>query len=644
MSEDFWRGELAASPAALGGPLRLGGTVYTVVGILPSGFTGVDLEPVDVWLPLAAVGESLGGPDWPVRRGSSFLSLVARLPPGLPHTRVEAEGTQAFRRLTREEGEADPHARLLLGPVQRARGPNRPAAARIALSLTALSGFLLLIACGNVAHLLLVRSLARQREIGLRAALGASRGRLAHLVLAEGVLSAVLGSFLALAFLRAAPAWMPSALAPAAAGLAGVRTWALLGGLALLAGLAGGGLPALWVLHREQAAGLRGAVDDGARGQALVRRGLLLSQVALTFTLLVASGVFLQNLRDLIQSRTGFDADRTWVVALEGAGEESTSRTLERLRRLPGVEQAALATSIPFETSLALQLEVDGRPVLPEHPAGGPYVSGVSPTFFSAVGARLRRGHAFAPQGTATEAVVNETAARFFWPGEEALGRCVRLGGPRAPCATVIGVVEDLHRMSLREEPSLQVYVPLSAVPADLPRALFLRAGGVSFRPGSIRREVEAASGLPFVEVRRLRDLAAPEIQPWREGAAVLSLLGSLALVLSGVGLYGATAHDMVRRAREWALRIALGAQGREVWAPVLAQTAGVVAAGLAAGALLVLLIRPRLEPLLAGLSLLAPGVWACAAAVLATSAAAAVLPALWRLRAVDPAAVLRDE
>ncbi len=641
VSEDFWRSDLGARPDVVGGPLRLGGTVYTVVGILPSGFVGIDLETVDVWLPLASVGELLGGSAWANSRGSSFLSIVARLRHGRSPAAAEAECSQTLRRLASEAGEPDPQARALLAPVQRARGPNRPAAARIALATTALAGALLLIACGNVAHLLLVRSLERQREIALRLALGAGRGRIVRLILAEGIFAAALGSLAALVLLFAGRAWLPAFSVPALSG--DLRSWAILAGLGLAAGVASGLLPALWVLRRERA-GLRGTADGGERAQARLRQILLAGQVALTFILLVACGVFLRNLRDLTTLRPGFDADRVWVVSLEETGAEPAAQAHDRLRRLPGVERAALATSVPFESSLALPLAVPGLPALPELPSGGPYVSGASADFFATLGARMRHGRAFDAGGLEREVVVNETAARLLWPGEAALGRCLQIGGSEAPCSTVVGVVEDLHRLGLREPPSLQLYVPLAAVPAGLPRALFIRADTAPPSPGSVRREVQAATGLPFVEVRLLLDLAEPELRPWRTGATLLSLLGVLALVLSGIGLYGAVAHAVLRRAREWGIRMALGARGWEVWGPLLAQTAKVVAAGLGAGAVLVLLIRPRIEPLLSGLSLLAPIVWLGAAAVLAVITATAVLPLARRMRRLDPAAVLREE
>jgi hypothetical protein len=295
---------------------------------------------------------------------------------------------------------------------------------------------------------------------------------------------------------------------------------------------------------------------------------------------------------------------------------------------------------------------VPGLDQMPELDTGGPYVNGVSEEFFATTGTRLLRGRPFTAEdraGSTSVTIVNQTMARLLWPGADALTKCLQIGREKstAPCSQVVGVVEDARRSDLQEGPTMQYYVPLSQAPASLPsRALFVRAkGNAEALLGSVRREVQALSpDLPFVEVRSLADLLAPQVRPWRMGAAVLALFGLLALALALVGLYGVVAHSMARRGYELAVRVALGAQERDVLWLALRQGLGIGLLGAAAGVVLSLGAAHFLQPLLFQVSAGDPAVLGLAAVVVVGLSLLASLIPGQRLRRVPPAGALRAE
>lgn len=658
VSHELWSRSFAREPSVLGERLRVGRDLYTVVGVLPPRFTGVDLERVDLWLPVNAF-ESVIGSGWHESRGSSFLEVVGRLRSGVPEAEGERRATAVLRAASDAESSGT-SARISLGPVQRARNRDGSADLRIAQWLTGVSFVVLVIAALNVANLMTVRWFERRREIALRLALGAGRGRIATSILAESLVLALLGGAAALGLALAGGPLIQVYLLPPGTLLESVpdlRRLALFALPTLGAAFLCGVVPALSQSRTAPAAtSLPWACWRGESSPLRLQAALLAGQMALTLVLLVGAGLFVASLRNVRRLDLGLDVERVLVTRFdpESLGEARSGaiygRALDRIRRLPGVEAVSLAAMVPLDTSYALGLSVPGRSGLPRLPTGGPYINAVSEDFFQTVGTTVGKGRTFTEsdhKGSTRVVIVNETMARLLWPGENPLGRCVRIGGPEAPCSLVIGTVEDARRSGLREGRTMQLYVPLPQAPAGLgPQALLARlAEDRAPLREAIRREVQALDPeLPFVEVRSLAELLDPEVRPWRLGRTVFTLLGSLALLLSVVGVGATTLYALIRRTYELAVRFAMGARPRQILWLVLRQGLGSALLGAALGLAAVLLARRAIEPLLFQVSPADPGILAGAVLVLIAAAAVASCIPGWRVLRIDPATVLRAD
>ncbi len=656
---DLWRRGFGGADV-LGRQIVLGRESYTIVGVLPSRFTGVDLETADLWLPMNAASRLLG-PHWAERRGNKFLEIVVRLRNGIKQSPTVQEATTVFRAGAAEAGRPSPGTRVRLVPIQRAQGPDAPSSLPVVIWLAGLSWIVLLVSCTNVASLLLLRGLDRRRELGLRLALGAGSGRLARLMVCEGALLAVLGG---LAALLAGPGmgivlqrWILPEVKAAAVPL-DLRTLALVAILVVAAGLLSGAVPALWASRRDLIASIRSHGQERSPESRRLGAALAAAQVALTVALLVGAGAFARSLYNVLHLDLGIDTDRLVLVTLDAESarvppsrvNEIFQRSAERVRLLAGVSHQSLAATIPFATSREESLVVPGVERVPESDSGGPSVNAVAESFFVTTGTRILRGRAFTSQdrpGTTRVAIVNLAMAHRLWPGRDALGRCLKIGGSASPCSTIVGVAQNARRSDILESPALQYYIPLDQAPASLAsRALFVRTtGDPATLIGPVRREVLAvAPGLAFVEVQPLADLVSPQMRPWRAGASVLGLFGLLALALAIVGLYGVVAHSLSRRRYEMGMRLALGAQWRNVLWLALRHGLTIGGLGVATGLALALGFARYLQPLLFHASASDPLVLAGAAIlVLGLSLLASYLPSR-RLRRLDLATALREE
>ncbi len=662
VSWELWQRSFGGSPDIVGKPLRIAGQVYTVIGVLPRRFTGVDPDPVDVWLPVGVVGSLWAGPGWSQNRANFFLNVVGRLRPGVSTEQAVQQATAVHRSAYAELGDRDATERsVLLGPVQWGRDPMGAAATRLLAWLVAGSAAVFCIACANVASLLIIRGLERRRELAVRLALGASRVGLARLLLAEGMLLAVLGGMAALAAARWGGELVGVFLLPEGTPYGtDLRLLAILAALSLGAGLLCGMGAALWGSREETASATRNGTSERSPGRSRFRAALLVAQVAFTFLLLVGAGLFLRSLRNVQGLSLGLQPDRVLVVTvnLQSVGwtpaqvDEYHRQALERVRALPGVERASVAAGIPFRSSFGTWLTVPGYAgdVYALAP-GGIYYNVVTEDFFSTLGTPLLRGRGFTARdhaGSERVAVVNESMARLLWPGQDPLGRCFQAVDEVFPCITVVGVAADARRIALLgEPPTLQFYLPMAQVPGVLTsRALFVRGSGDPDRlAAAVRREMQAlAPDLPFVDTHPLSGLLERQLRPWRLGATVFSLFGLLALGLAMLGIFAAVAQAVASRADELGVRMALGAGFKDLLWLVLRFGLGPAALGLALGLGLAAWLGRFVEPLLFEVSTRDPGVASAALlALLGAALLASLVPAL-RVRRLDPAAVMRTE
>jgi predicted permease len=660
LSEEFWKGHFGSSPDALGKTLALGRTPYTVIGVAPAGFSGIDLRVPDVWVPMSAAALESEWPGVFECGGCYWFESLVRLRDGVTPTQAAAEGTAIYR--SRIDQPSDTNATVSLGSVHAALGPNAGTEAKLSLWLIAVCGIVLLIACANVANLLLARAVQRRREVAVRVALGASRGRLIRTVYAESLVLAALGCGAAILVALWASPLLDAALLP------GTTTTPLdlrlltFGALAAVATAVLAGLAPAWHAGVDDlSASLKSGAREGGTHRSHLRSALLVGQVSLTLVLLTGAGLFVTSLRHVQHLRLGFDPDRVIAasVNLPSQGYKPADirsiydRMAERVRALPGVENVSLVEgSSPFRTSWAVRLEVPGLDSLPQVKTGGPYITAVTPGYFRTMGTGIRRGRAFTEAdgaGAQRVAIVNETMAKLYWPGEDPIGKCLKIGAPPVACSLVVGVAENARQNEITDETVVQYYVPLAQAGSLLDTPLFLlfvrTRGPADAMVAPVRRAVQgSAPNLPYPNIDPMPQLFADQLRPWQLGSLLLSLFGGLGLLLAAIGLYGVLSYTVSQRTQELGIRIALGAARRDLLRLVVRQGVRVTLIGIALGAIGALLAGGAIASLLYGVSPRDPFVLiAVALVLLGVAIVASYLPAR-RATKVDPMVALRYE
>ncbi|AHG93090.1 permease (plasmid) [Gemmatirosa kalamazoonensis] len=665
LGDGYWRRVFGGDPAAVGRSLVVEGQRYVVVGVAPRGFTGVDLEPVDLFLPLSATSWHMRGHDWAEQRNMAWIRMVGRLRAGVTRTDAARDVTAALRRAVTDTNSFDYHARALATGLSDVRGLNesgRRTSGAVAAWLTGVAAVVLLIACANVANLLLARAVRRRREIAVRTALGAGRWRLARQLLTESALLAVLGGVLGLAVARWGGALVRTALLPDvdwSQGVVSARVLLLAVGATAVTALLIGLAPVLHLASSGAVAGLRTGVREGGGRQARLRGALLVAQAALSVVLLVGAGLFVRSLDRIGALDFGYDTERLLLVDPSfpedlpmTARLAAYDRLLERLRHTPGVERAALATTSPFWSAAAGDLAIPGFDSLAALRDQFPHWNAVSDDYFETMGTHIVRGRALAAtdvRGAPRVALVNEAMARRIWKGADPIGRCLKIGGDTVPCSEIVGVVRNTIEMQLRETPVLQYFYPLAqGSSGNSMRALVARtAPGV--RPASLvstlRRALRpVAPEARYVEVLPFTDRVDPQVRPWRLGATMFTAFGALALLIAAVGLYSVMAYGVAQRLHEMGLRMALGARAADVVRLLLRQAMGVVGLGLVAGGVAALAAGHWVAPLLFDVSPRDPLVFGAVAAVLAGTALAATAVPARRATRANPSDALRSE
>ena len=603
LAHEYWDRRYGRDPDVLGRTVDVGELNLTVIGIAPAGFTGAELAPVDIWIPIS---------EWATRQPglmgmSRNFHAVARLNPGVAVEAAEAEATARHRGGRAEsiaQGRYNPDAEIVLAPIIAARGPNPMSETRVVRWLAGVSLAVLLIACFNVANLLLARSIRTRREIAVRLALGASRRQLMGELLAESLVLATLGAGAALLVAGVLGDVVHEILLPNVAftsvGLAGrLFGFALIATLAT--GLLTGLIPALQATKTELSSVLRNGGHSVAGERSKTRIALTVGQVALTVVLLVGAGLFVRSLSTAQELDLGFDPQNIVAVriefdeALEPAERRATHQTaLEGIRRLPGVHSAGLTRVPPFMGRSATPTQIRGFDPIRQDPIRGPWATRVSSGYFEAMGLSILRGRGFEAaddiQQAALVAVINETMATAFWPGGGALGACmeVRRTEAEVPCTEVVGIVED-HRIAQIVEDTPRFVYFLNLRHPSIPRESETLIAGMR-RDGAamvdlIRNEAASASAqIRFVNAILLSDRIEPQIRSWRLGASMFTAFGFLALIVAGWGLFSVLTFDVVLRQSELGIRSALGASAGRLVRLVLRQAVAFVAVGIGIG------------------------------------------------------------
>ena len=664
VSYGMWQQHLGGDPKVVGRTLLIQGKTMTVVGVAPRGFAGIDRERIDVWLPISSYAREEMGRGWYNTTDSWWAQIIGRVRDGVAVDVAAAQASAAYRGLVREwkDPQRDSTSSVVLSSIIGTRSPNGLSReGKVSLWLMGVSGIVLLIACANVANLLIARTLERRRELAVRIALGVSRTRLAGMLLTEAALLALFGAIVALAIALGGSRLVQDLLLPTIVWSESVldgRVFAFTLGITLVCILLAGVVPAFQGMSTRVSEGLKASSRQVAGGRGRLRFMLMLVQAALSVMLLVGAGLLVRSFRHVLSREVGIDRDRVLRVSmpLDRFGFDSVQiedvyrRGVDRLRPVPGVAGVAVVRlTVPMGNASARGFSVPGveRPTLP---GGGPYNSAVTSGFFATVGATIIHGRDFTPAEERTPArvvIVNDAVARAYWPNTSAIGQCAFYGADSA-CSEVIGVVRNVLQFSVVNDDRAIVYAPPSH-PGNhgaRPSAMLVRVSGdlAAIMP-VVRRELQSLSStMPFVRVRPYSELVASQLQPWRLGATMFTVFGMIALIMAAVGLYSVMAYWVSQRSHEIGVRMALGAQRSHVVRLVALQSSRAVVAGLLVGGAGALVASRWIADLLYETSPREPVVYGAAALVLALAAVVASLGPVIRSTSVDPAQTIRTE
>jgi putative ABC transport system permease protein len=648
IGEGFWAQRFGSDPAVVGRVLTLGGEPHEIIGIVPAGFRPLVMAEAELWRPMRL---NLATPS----RGSVVLRVVARLPEGVTLDQARARITALAQRLQTEHPRFNEQVGFTLQPLhERVVGNVRPGL----LALLGGVAFVLLIACANVANLLLARGSARTREIAVRAALGASRWRVMRQLMTESLVLAALGGAAGLVvalwavdgLVSMAPAGTPRlseiSVDPA------MFTFAAL--LTVLTGVLFGAAPAL----QQSRVALTQSLKDGGRGATgsghRVRRTLITAEVALAMVLLTGGALLVQTFARLQGAELGFRTDGILFGSVNPPAASYPTREtytrlydelLERASAIPGVRRAALSSVLPLNPGDSdMGVQIEGRPE-PTSAADATvtWYREVSAGYFDAIGMGIARGRAFEAGDALPSVVINETFARRHFPGEDPLGRRLRWD-LEAPWFTIVGIVADGRFAGAREPTRVEMFIPYWQY-AERGMTVVL-AGDNAAQFGPALREVVTSidPNLPVAVMRTMDDVLRERLGEPRFLATLSGAFAGLALLLAAIGIYGVMAYTVSQRTTEIGVRMALGATIGGVFRLVVGDGLRVAALGVAVGIALAILAARGMATLLYGIEPTHPlTLTLTAAGLLAVAVAASILPA-WRASRVDPMVALRAE
>jgi predicted permease len=677
ISHRFWKSRFGGDPETVGRTANLNGVAFTIVGVTPARFFGAEVGSApDVFIPLAMCDRLQSGAPRLPTINNFWLNLMGRLHPGVTLQQAAAEAELLYHQSASDQTRGLPAAHPLVDYFRRMHvslasggkgvGDIRAQFGKPLMVLMAVVALVLLIACANLAGLLLARATARRREIAVRLALGASRGRVVRQLLTEGMALAAVGGALGLLV----GSWSAAALVKFLDGTTldatlDLRVLSFAFGVSVITGLLFGATPAIQAARQSVAAPLKGEPAYGARGQRFEVRFLLVSgQVALSLTLMVGAGLFIRTLANLKHIDPGFHAGNVLLVSFDpGLSRYSEQRAsdfyatlMERVAALPGVQTVSVAdqpllAGAMFEGVVVDVQDTGGKTAGATNSVAA--IKTVTSQFFETMGIPLRLGRDFsAPQlpDAPKVAIINERFARQFFGGRNPIGKRIGVGS-RTADLEVTGVIADTKYRSLRGNPPATVYLPMDQVQrAPMARTLHVRTrGSKSADPENLVALIEQQAraldrNLPVSRVTTFAKIIDAQLVRERLIATLSGFFGALAMSLACVGLYGVMAYNVQRRTREIGIRMALGASRGAVTGMVMRHSLAMVLAGIATGLPMALWLSKLVASLLFGVQPGDAATLAAAALVLAAVAAvAAYLPAR-RAARIDPTVALRYE
>ena len=671
LGHTYWR-SIGEPRDVVGTTIHLGPTVFTVIGVAPEGFVGTtDADAPVAFVPLSAVVAARGtrffdSYNW------SWMGIVARRKPGVSLEAANADLTAAMQQSWNRErdlaGGSFPDAAAarvsaMVMPILENRGPDADASAKIVAWVMGVAIIVLLVACANVANLLLARAVSRRREVAVRLALGVSRRRLFQQLLTESMLIAALGGVAGLAVAQWGGRTLRALFLPeqdAGVVVTDGRTLLFAAAVTLTVALLTGLAPALNAVGGDVSTALKAGTREGSGSHARsrLRGALLLFQGALSVVLLVGAGLFIRSLDNVRSLRLGYDVEPVLVIGANKRGvvlsdaEENalTDRLVAAAREVPGVLSVSPNVSVPFWSR-----EGRGAPIVAGRDSLqklGAYVFQTgNEDYFATIGTRVLRGRGFTAAdraGGQPVMIVSESMARAVWPGRDALGEQFRLPGIDA-VFTVVGVAENVRAARLEDDGGMWYYAPSEQYKqffGALGPQLYVRVDGSAADYAEVlrRRLQREMPGIAYVNAMPLEDMVSPRQRSWHFGATMFAAFGALALVLAAIGLYSMIAYSVAQRTHELGVRIALGAGARDVVRMVVGQGVAFAVAGVAIGTLISVWAARWVEPLLFQQPARDPLIYAAVAAVLLIVAVVATVRPAWRASRVNPTVALRAD
>ncbi len=655
LSDGLWRRRFGGDPGMVGRTANINEEKYEIVGVMPPGFRFPDADN-DLWAPAGTVH----GPGDFANRGRHNWMVAARLLPGMGRERANEEIHAIALRNARDYPRTNAGVGAFVAPLrEHFVGETRPV-------LTVLAGavaFVLLIACANIANLLLARASNRRREVAIRTAIGAGRGQIVRQLLTENLLLAVAGGVGGLALATWSLGFLERLVPRGMAAMTGLAVDGRVLGFTLLVSLVTGALfglaPALQNcrvnIHEVLKQG--GARHGTARGARGVRRALVVSEVALAFVLLVGAALMIQTFshlrgidpgfrtKNILTLKTPLSAGKYGDAAKRAAYYDEVAR---RVTALPGVLSAGFTLGLPLaKKGWVNGFMIEGRAA----PAGGQFFNAnyrvVTPGYLETMGVPLRAGRYLDPRDNASAphvALINETMKRKFWPAESPLGKRFQFGS-EDPWVTVAGVVGDVRQAGLDAPPKPEMYLAAAQEPNAAPVLALRTAGDPAKLAAAVRREIRAVDqDQPVTELRTMEEVVDTEVFQRRVQMVLLSLFAVLAVLLASLGIYGVLAYLVAQRTQEIGIRMALGARPADVLFTVAGQGMAWSVIGIALGAVGAFAVSRVLSQLLFGVTATDPATFAAVAALLLLVASLASYIPARRAMKVDPILALREE
>jgi len=655
LSYGLWQSRYGGDPGVIGRGILMNDARTTIIGVMPPGFT-LPKRKTQFLSPAQFTPQMLNN------RKSHLLSVIARLKPGITLARAQSDMTQIARRLAQQYPDTNKQLGAVVVPLKDQIIGNTGTALLVLLTA---AGCVLLIACANVANLLLAKAAAREREMAIRTAMGAARGRLIRQMVTESALLAIaggaLGLILARLSMRILVALIPTGLPGASQLTIDGRLLAFTLGVSLLTGLVFGIAPALETTRLEVAEKLKEGGRAGVGGKRRhFRDALVIAEVALALILLVSAGLLLQTLRNLHAIDAGFNPGNILTMSTRLPSPKYADplkrlayfdAVVERIRGLPGVVGAGFTSNLPFTSQgYTSSFLIEERPLAPGTSQDALYRE-VTNDYLQTLRARLLEGRFFGNDDRANSlpvVIINETFKKQFWPNESPLGKRVQTSGDKTPWQTIIGVVADVRERGLELDMKPAVYLPVVQLPFgwNNPHQLAIRTSMDPHLIAKAARETIWAvdRDQPIADVRTMEDIIDLEVANHKQQTALLGTFAALALVLASLGIYGVLSYAVTQRTREIGVRVALGASTGEVTRMVVGQGIALTALGIALGTGAALAVTQSMTKLLVGVRAADPVIYVAVAALLSIVALVACYVPAARAARVDPMIALREE